>query len=172
MSFKSAGRLRNPHFGDRHACGRRRQVAHYLRRPAPSRVTHFTALRAARRRIDIPALGCGRHEHGSRGRTAWRRGCHAPRIAFELPVACTPSKDWRTAFRWRSMFQPHLLQIHLQPLRRSAWGWRCRCPGPSRRRAWSGRFARRLTQPKRRGAAFTPNAFSRMERRANRLTMP
>jgi len=22
---------------------------------------------------------------------AWRKGCHAPRIAFELPVACTPS---------------------------------------------------------------------------------
>jgi hypothetical protein len=21
---------------------------------------------------------------------AWRKGCHAPRIAFELPVACTP----------------------------------------------------------------------------------
>ncbi|MGA7863113.1 MAG: hypothetical protein WA709_12595 [Stellaceae bacterium] len=44
------------------------------------RVKHFTALRAAGRRIDIPALCCRRHEHGSRDRTGFPQ--RLPRRAY------------------------------------------------------------------------------------------
>ena len=46
---------------------------------------------------------------------AWRSGCHAPRIAFELPVACTPSSGIGVElFVGRGVLQPHLVEVHLQ----------------------------------------------------------
>ena len=58
---------------------------------AGRRVNHFAALGATTRRIDFPALRRRGHQHGWATAPASRSGCHAPRIAFELPVACTPS---------------------------------------------------------------------------------
>ena len=46
---------------------------------------------------------------------ASRSGCHAPRIAFELPVACTPSSGIGVELLvGRRVLQPHLLQVHLE----------------------------------------------------------
>ncbi|MBV8521780.1 MAG: hypothetical protein JOY71_06590 [Acetobacteraceae bacterium] len=46
---------------------------------------------------------------------ASRNGFHALRIAFELPVACTPRhRVCVELLVGGRMFEPHLLQIHIQ----------------------------------------------------------
>ena len=102
-------------FGDRHAGGGGGKFAVFD--PSPRRrVKHFTALRAAGRRIDIPALCRRRHEHGSRDRAGLAQGL--PRRAYRVRVAgCLQSADQGVAvelFVGRSVLQPHLFQVHLQ----------------------------------------------------------
>ena len=67
-------------FGDRHAGGIGGKLAVFDASPG-RRVQHFTALRAAGRRIDVPALGRRRHEHGSRGRAGLAQRLPAPRVS-------------------------------------------------------------------------------------------
>ena len=87
-------------FGDRHAgrIGGKLAVAEASPR---RRVNHLTALRAAGRRIDIPALRRRRHEHGPRGRTglAQRLPCPADRVRVAGRLHAQ-QRDWRRAFRW------------------------------------------------------------------------
>ena len=103
---------------------------------------------------------------------AWRSGCHAARIAFELPVACTPpARDCRRAFRWAEHAPAAPASGPPPALRRSASGSRYRCPGPSRHRAWSGRSARRRsmrmkalgTKPSASAASASPFANGRLQ---------
>ena len=78
-------------------------------------MTHLAALRAARRRIDIPALCRSRHEHRSRGRTGLPQ--RQPSPAYRVGVARRLHAQQRVRiqlFVGRSMFEPHLLQVHLQ----------------------------------------------------------
>jgi hypothetical protein len=77
---------------------------------------HFTALRAAGRRIDVPALCRRRHEHRSRGRAGLAQGL--PRCAYRVRVAgCLYAAQQGIAvelFVGRSMLQPDLFEVHLQ----------------------------------------------------------
>ena len=102
-------------FGDRHAGGVGGKFA-IFDASSRRRVKHFTALRAAGRRIDIPALCRRRHEHGSRGRAGLAQGL--PRRAYRVRVAsCLHAGQQGIAvelFVGRSMFQLHLRQVHLQ----------------------------------------------------------
>ena len=87
----------------------------YLKRRPGRRVEHLAALRAARRRIDIPALGRGRHQHGPRGRAGLAQ--RLPRAADRIRVAGRLHAQQRIGvelFVGRRMLQPHLLEIHLQ----------------------------------------------------------
>jgi hypothetical protein len=101
-------------FGDRQAGGGGGKFAILDAFPR-RRVKHFTALRAAGRRIDIPALRRRRHEHGPRGRTGLAQGL--PRGAYRVRVAGCLHSQQRIGvelFVGRSMLQPHLFQVHLQ----------------------------------------------------------
>ncbi len=77
---------------------------------------HFTALRAAGRRIDVPTLCRRRHEHGSRDRAGLAQGL--PRRAYRVRVAsCLHSAYQRVAvelFVGRSVFELHLFEVNLQ----------------------------------------------------------
>jgi hypothetical protein len=83
------------------------------------RVAHFTALRAARGCIHIPALCRRGDEHGSRDCTGLAQGL--PRCAYGVGVAgCLYAAEQGIAvelFVGRSMLQPDLLQVHLQLFR-------------------------------------------------------
>ena len=87
----------------------------YVRASSRRRVQHLAALRAAGRRIDIPALGRGRHQHGSRGRTGLAQ--RLPRPADRVRVAGRLHPQQRIGVELlvgRRMLQPHLVEIHLQ----------------------------------------------------------
>ena len=101
-------------FGHRHA-GRVGGKLAVFGTSARRRVKHFASLRATRRRIDIPALRRRRHEHGSRGRPGLAQ--RLPRAAYRVRVAgCLHAEQGIgiELFVGRSMFQPHLFQVHLQ----------------------------------------------------------
>ena len=102
-------------FGDRHAGSIGGQCTIFVA-SARRHVKHFAALRAAGRRIDIPPPCRRRHEHGSCGRTGLAQGLPRPpyrvRVASRLQAA-----DQGVAvklFVGRTMFQPHLFQLHLE----------------------------------------------------------
>ena len=71
-------------FGDGHAGGIGGKLA-ICDASSRRRVQHFAALRAAGRRIDIPALCRRRHEHGSRDRAGLAQ--RLPRRAYRVRVA-------------------------------------------------------------------------------------
>ena len=76
---------------------------------------HLAALRAAGRRIDIPALGRSRHQHRSRGRTGLAQ--RLPRPADRVRVAGGLHPQQRVGVELlvgRRVLQPHLLEIDLQ----------------------------------------------------------
>ena len=101
-------------FGHRHAGGVGGKLAIFDASPG-RRVKHFAALRAAGRRIDVPALGRRRHQHGSRGRAGLAQ--RLPRAADRVRVAGCLHAEQRVGvelFVGRRMLQPHLLQVHLQ----------------------------------------------------------
>ena len=101
-------------FGDRHAGGIGGKFA-IFDASSRRRVKHFAALRAAGRRIDIPALCRRRDQHGSRGRAGLAQ--RLPRPAYRVRVAgCLHAQQGIGVelFVGRSMLQPHLFQVHLQ----------------------------------------------------------
>jgi hypothetical protein len=76
--------LEHDAFGDRNVSGIGGKFA-VFGAASCRRVKHFAALRAAGRRIDIPALCRGRHEHRSRGRTGLAQWL--PRRAYGVRIA-------------------------------------------------------------------------------------
>ncbi len=101
-------------FGDGHARGVGGERA--IRDPSSGRgVKHFAALRAAGRRIDVPAARRRRHQHGSRDRTGLAQG--PPRPPYRVRVAGGLHAQQRVGvelFVGRRMFEAHLLQVHFQ----------------------------------------------------------
>ena len=83
-------RLERDVFGDWHARCIGGQLA-IFQAPSSRRVQHLTVLRAAGIGIDVPAFRRGPISMVLAAAPASRSGFHAPRIAFELPVACTPN---------------------------------------------------------------------------------
>ncbi len=146
MSLKSSGRLSATLSGTGIPAASAASSP-YVSTSARRRVKHFTALRAAGRGIDIPALCRRRYEHGSRGRTGFAH--RLPRRAYRGRAAgCLHAAQQGIAVELRVGRQHAPAAPASDPppaLRRSASGWRCRCPGPSRHRAWSGRSARRCS---------------------------
>ena len=98
MSSKSVGRLSATLFGNRHVDGG--QVRYILYFSQSAREV-LTALRAAGRRIDIPALCRCRPEHGSGDRTGLTQ--RLPRRPYGIRIAdclqAAPIRDCRRAFR-------------------------------------------------------------------------
>jgi hypothetical protein len=117
-------------FGDRHAGGGAK-FAIFDTSPR-RRVKHFTALRAAGRRIDIPTPCRRRHEHGPRDRTGLAQGL--PRRAYRVRVAsCLHSADQGVAVQLSlggacSRSRDPVSEGQRCPppaFQRSASGWRC-----------------------------------------------
>ena len=137
----------------------------YFRRSSGRRVDHLAVLRAAGRRVDVPALGRGRDQHRPRGRArlAQRlpRAAHRVRVAGRLHAAAA---GWRRASRSAAHARAAPASGRPRAPRRSASGSTCRCPGPSRRRAWSGRS--RPSLPMRMNAlGAKPSAVGRLRAR-------
>ena len=101
-------------FGDGHAGGVGGKFAIFGASPG-RRVTDFTALRVAGRRIDIPALCRRRYQHSFRDRTGLAQ--RLPRPAYRVRVAGCLHSQQRIGvelFIWRRMLDLHLLEIDLK----------------------------------------------------------
>ncbi len=77
---------------------------------------HFSALRAAGRRIDVPALCRGRHEHRSCDRAGFTHRLPSRAYRGRAARRLHPCEQGIPVQLWvgRSMLEPHLLQLHLQ----------------------------------------------------------